>query len=209
VILMYHKVDIITPNRWWVSVARFTLQLDSLLDRFVPVYLEDYDPEDPRRIVITFDDVYENVYRHAFPILRRRHVPFELFVIGDSLGDWNDFDRSDVRTRLCDRHHLREMTDGGGRVQWHTRRHRSLTALDEEGIRSELEICDSLKRDFPSPHLRWLSYPYGYHDDRVVDEVRARFVGAVAVDMGSATDRYRLNRSTIDEAWRVEPDETT
>jgi peptidoglycan/xylan/chitin deacetylase (PgdA/CDA1 family) len=36
--------------------------------------------------VISFDDGYEGVYRHAFGILRRKGVPFTLFTVTDPIG---------------------------------------------------------------------------------------------------------------------------
>src|SRR5690348_8363959 len=129
-ILMYHKVDIITPNYLWVSVKRFQEQIDSLKGRDV-VYLDEFERENKSQVVITFDDAYENVYRHAFPILRRRRLPFEIFVISSVLSGWNDFDAPEVMTRFCSREQLQEMAHGGGRIQWHTRSHRRMTKLSD------------------------------------------------------------------------------
>ena len=53
------------------------------------VYLSDYDPRSDRQSVITFDDAYENVHRHALPILKKRRLPLEVFINGDFLGRWN------------------------------------------------------------------------------------------------------------------------
>ena len=199
-ILMYHKVDIITPSRWWVSVQRFQEQID-LLKGLDVVYLDQFEPGNKSQAVITFDDAYENVYRHAFPILRRRRLPFEVFVISDVLSDWNDFDASEVMTRFCSEQQLQEMADGGGRMQWHTRSHRRMTKLSDEEIERELEIPDQLRSIWPQPHFRWFSYPYGNRDERVVAHVTDRFSGAVSVGDGSAHDRYQLNRVEVTQDW--------
>src|SRR6476660_6065958 len=83
-ILMYHKVDLITPTMWWITPADLERQIATLAGKTF-VYLEDYtSPE--REVVLTFDDAYENVYHHALPILRAHNLPFELFVIGDQIG---------------------------------------------------------------------------------------------------------------------------
>jgi peptidoglycan/xylan/chitin deacetylase (PgdA/CDA1 family) len=200
-ILMYHKVDIITPSRWWVSVQRFEHQID-LLKGLDVVYLDQFEPGNKSQAVITFDDAYENVYRHAFPILRQRHLPFEVFVTSDVLSDWNDFDASEVMTRFCSRQQLQEMADGGGRMQWHTRSHRRMTKLSDEEIERELEIPDELRSIWPQPHFRWFSYPYGKHDEGIVAHVTDRFSGAVSVVDGSAHDRYQLNRVEVTQDWQ-------
>lgn len=197
-ILMYHKVDIITPSLWWVTAATFARQLEQLGDRKF-VYLDDYDAANPEHVAITFDDAYENVYRWAFPALRRNGIPFELFVIGDWIGDWNQFDRSEPLTRFASLEQLMEMAQGGARVQWHTNSHPDLPSLADDQLERELAVPEVLQSRFPAPHLSWLAYPSGCYDDRVVRLVRSRFSGAVAVLEGQPTDRWRLNRITVDE----------
>jgi peptidoglycan/xylan/chitin deacetylase (PgdA/CDA1 family) len=199
-ILMYHKVDIIAPTVWWVTADRFAQHLTQLQSRKVQfVYLDDYDPHSNDQVAITFDDAYENTYRLAFPELRQRSIPFEVFVIGSRIGEWNDFDRSEPRTRFASLDHLLEMADGGGRIQWHTRTHPDLPGVDEPRLAEELSIPWHLRKAFARPHLSWFSYPSGCYDDRVVDGVRSRFAGAVAVLEGQPVNRWTWNRVTVDE----------
>jgi peptidoglycan/xylan/chitin deacetylase (PgdA/CDA1 family) len=40
----------------------------------------------PRLIAITFDDGYQGVFRHAFPVLRQRNIPVSVFLITDYVG---------------------------------------------------------------------------------------------------------------------------
>lgn len=200
-ILMYHKVDIVSPTVWWIPVDVFARQLDELDGREF-VHLSDYDPGNPRHIALTFDDAYENVYRRAFPELRKRGLPFELFVIGDRIGDWNDFDRQEPLTRFAGLAHLQEMAAGGARIQWHTSSHPELPSLDDAALARELAVPETLRTLFPAPHLAWFSYPSGAYDARVADAARARFEGAVAVLDGEQTDRWTLERVTVDPHTR-------
>ena len=91
-ILMYHRV--VAPPRgicaptWNVTPARFRSQLEGLLRRgFQPQSLRDVlarhraaEPMAPKSFVVTFDDGYENVYRHAFPVLRELGIPATIFL---------------------------------------------------------------------------------------------------------------------------------
>jgi len=138
-ILMYHKVDLISPTRWWVSAATFAKQMDALKGREV-VYLADYDPRSDRQCVITFDDAYENIHRHALPILRERSLPFEVFINGDFLGRWNHADRVEPLTRYCGLEQVDELAAHGARIQWHTISHPNLTALDATDVDCEISI---------------------------------------------------------------------
>lgn len=198
-ILMYHKVDVITPTLWWVSVATFERQLAALASRDV-VFLDQYRPDNSRQCVITFDDAYENVYRHAFPILRSRGWPFEIFVIGNAIGKWSGNNSSEPRTRYASREQLLEMAAAGARIQWHTRDHRKLLGAGPDLLTQQLQVPDEIRRDFPAPNLRWLAYPYGSHDPNAVAAAKLSFVGALSVMEGSPDDRFQWNRVVVDDS---------
>jgi peptidoglycan/xylan/chitin deacetylase (PgdA/CDA1 family) len=195
---MFHKIDIITPSKWWSTPADFEDQIDKLKERSF-VFLEDYSSAD-KQAVITFDDAYENIVHHALPIIASRNLPFEVFVIGNRIGDWNDFDPDEPATRHMSMYHLEEIVRWGGRLQWHTRSHPNLLHLKEDEIAEELAVPEFLRKRFLSPHFTWLSYPYGAHNDRVIKIAKRTFSGAVSVIMGTPNDRWQMNRVTPDRA---------
>src|SRR3972149_637812 len=113
-ILMYHKIALEAPTLWWVTADAFWLQMEQLL-RYTVVPLSNYDPLNPRHVVITFDGVYENVYTYTLPILRRFGYPFELFVIGDMIGKGNEFDQPvEPPARFASVVQLKTMVKHGG-----------------------------------------------------------------------------------------------
>lgn len=195
-ILLYHKVDAVSPSQWWVTADAFDRQMADL-QSFRVVHLDDYDPEDPQCAVITFDGVYENVFRFAFPILRKWNYPFELFVIGDHIGGDNAFDSVEPPARFCTLEHLAEMSQHRGRVQWHTRTHQRLGSLPKDQLIGEIVPPLGLRERFITPHLRWFAYPHGEHNEGVEDLVKREFSGALSCIAGNDTDRYQLNRETI------------
>jgi peptidoglycan/xylan/chitin deacetylase (PgdA/CDA1 family) len=195
-ILMYHKVDVVTPTLWWVTPEDLERHLTSLSNRQF-VYLEDYRSPS-NQVVVTFDDAYENVFRHALPVLKRLRRPFEVFVIGDVIGDWNDFDPGEPRTRHMNLDQMAEIAAAGGRIQWHSRSHPDLKGVSDADLEQELEVPEELRREFPLPHFSWFSYPGGSHDDRCVHAASRKFSGAVSVIDGRPDDRWQLNRVTVD-----------
>jgi peptidoglycan/xylan/chitin deacetylase (PgdA/CDA1 family) len=197
-ILLYHKVDIIVPTKWWVSKNAFARQIEALSARQV-VSLSEYSPTASNQCVITFDDAYENIYRHAFPILKEKNYPFEVFVNGNLLGGWNRIDSSEPLTRYCEIEQLHEMARAGGRIQWHTNSHRNLTTISLTDAASEISVPEKLRREFPAPHLRWFAYPYGAHTPAIVNLVEQKFDGAVSVCDGSDLNRFQLNRIVATE----------
>lgn len=195
-ILMYHKVDVVTPTDWWVTPGDLRRHLDLLRSQRI-VNLDDYD--DPEtQVVITFDDAYENLARHALPALRAAGAPFEVFVIGDAIAGWNDFDPREPRTRHMGLEDLDSCVAAGGRLQWHTRTHPDLATLESIEQEWEMTVPEELSARFPEPHFRWFSYPYGSVDERAVDVARSRFAGAVSVFDGRPDLRWQLTRVTVD-----------
>lgn len=200
-ILLYHKVDLEAKTAWWVSVDAFYRQLCDLRAYDV-VYLDDYDPTNPRHVVITFDGVYDNVTTHAAPLLERFGYPFELFVIGDHVGGDNAFDTVEPPARFATLPELQAAEKRGGRIQWHSRSHRTLSGGDLAGIDRELQVPAELREPFGPGHFRWFAYPHGEHDPTVLRRVHETFRGALSCDAGDDHDRRCLNRVTALEESR-------
>jgi peptidoglycan/xylan/chitin deacetylase (PgdA/CDA1 family) len=91
-ILLYHRT---APNivgapkpTWNVTPQRFRRQLSGLLAAgYRPVALRDAlarhrrgEAPGPREFIVTFDDAYQCVYEHAWPILLELNIPATIFV---------------------------------------------------------------------------------------------------------------------------------
>lgn len=195
-ILMYHKVFPTSLTQWWVDVNEFYRQMWELQSRKV-VYLDDYDPENPDHVVITFDGVYSNVLTYAAPILSKFGYPFELFVVGDNIGAGNDFDSSEPPTRFADLRELETLERQGGRLQWHTRSHLDMgDVTDLNCINLELSIPAALAVSRPDS-FQWFAYTHGKYNPHVLEAVKRRFRGAVSCVQGDGSDPYQLNRVAV------------
>jgi peptidoglycan/xylan/chitin deacetylase (PgdA/CDA1 family) len=76
-----------------ISLRTFESQLDWIGQRFEFISLDDLADgmEGKKRFpkpvaAITFDDGYVDVYRYAFPVLKRKGIPWAMFVVTDRLG---------------------------------------------------------------------------------------------------------------------------
>lgn len=202
-ILMYHKIAAETPSMWWVSADAFYRQMWELQSRKV-VYLDEYDPADPSNVCITFDGVYENIHKFAVPILEHFNYPYELFVVGDNIGQTNDFDKVEPYARFADFEQLRDMIRRGGRLQWHTRSHLRLDdACNSADLRKELYISPQICEIDPAG-FRWIAYPHGEFSARTIEEARKRFAGGVSCHQGNGVDLFELNRQTVVEDMRFQ-----
>lgn len=65
----------------WLGRRFRFISLDELGSR-----LECGEPFEKPAVAITFDDGYADVYHHAFPLLKRKGIPFAVFVVTDLIG---------------------------------------------------------------------------------------------------------------------------
>lgn len=202
-ILLYHKVDLSPRTMWWVSVDAFERQMSALSDRQV-VTLDEYDHSNPDHVVISFDGVYADILRYAAPTMRRRAYPFELFVVGDTIGQSNWFDVSEPPARFASLSELDELVALGARLQWHTASHADPATLDDAALDRELTVDPALRAKFGAKHFRWFAYPHGRVDARTAARVQQHFAGAVACDDVGPGGAWGLPRKTVVENTRLQ-----
>lgn len=196
-ILLYHKVDTDNKTHWWVSADTFYRQLVQLSGKKV-VYLDDYNPEDPDHVVITFDGIYKNILRYAAPILKKFNYPFELFVTSDYIGKSNKFDGVEPPCDFASESELKELMEMGGRLQWHTKTHRDITKLSDKEVEKEVTTPERLKKLDPNG-FRWFAYAYGSYDERSQALVKKLYAGGLACDNGSIENKTIWPRLTTTE----------
>lgn len=116
-VLLYHGVDAGAPNPvlnfdgMHVRVTRFERQMRYLAKHYRAVTLDqllDGAPDAGRGkplAAITFDDGYGNLYRYAYPVLKRLGLPATVFIIADYLQSgrarWWDRLRTLVASTRC------------------------------------------------------------------------------------------------------------
>lgn len=195
-ILMYHKIDKEAKTRFYVSVDDFKRQMQELSDKKV-VTLDKYDKNNPEHIVITFDGVYENVYKYAFPVLKKYGYPFHLFITSDFIGKDNAFDTAEPLTKFATFDQLKEMAANGAILEWHTKTHRQFTEqMTDDEIISELTIPVDVKSLQPNG-FKYFAFPFGLLSKDKLHLVKTRFAGALSVWQGNNHDDYKLNRLEV------------
>lgn len=196
---MYHNISEKALTKWHVSAGTFERQM-AYLQNYDVVYLENYNPNNPKQAVITFDDAYSDVVKYALPILEKWNYPFEIFVIGNHIGKSNYFDSGVEPESQCgDMEELELAASSLARLQWHSRSHPRLATMPLHIVNRELDVPDYLTELFPKPHFRWFAYPYGSHNEKTISAARLKFDGAVSVNLGNDIDIYQLNRITVVE----------
>jgi peptidoglycan/xylan/chitin deacetylase (PgdA/CDA1 family) len=180
-ILCYHRFGS-GSSKMIVQPAQFEAQLDWLQANGYSVlplralggFLAGQDALPARSVVITIDDGYESVHRHAFPALKRHGYPATLFVYTDFIGardglSWAQLEEM-ARSGLID-------------VQAHSKTHRNLVERSEvdgdaayrQGIETELKVPRAvLEKGLASAgvKVRHMAFPFGDANQTVLDALQ-------------------------------------
>ncbi|MFG2536675.1 polysaccharide deacetylase family protein [Streptomyces sp. NPDC048511] len=152
-----------------------------------------------RPVLITFDDGYEGVHRHALPVLAEHGFAATVFVTTGWLR--GAYDEGGAPDTMLDWGQVRELAATGVEIGGHSHTHPQLDQLGEARLRDETARC----RDIVTAELGAVpasfAYPYGYSTRRVRESVRAAgFAQSLAVGNALARRRqgpYALERVTV------------
>jgi peptidoglycan/xylan/chitin deacetylase (PgdA/CDA1 family) len=196
-ILCYHRFGG-GGSRMVVSPDNFAAQLDWLARNHYTVlrlsqvaeFLAGRQALPARSVVITIDDGYESVYRHAYPLLKKHGFPATLFVYTDFVGIGDGLSWAQ----------LQEMAASGVvDIQAHSKTHRNLTdrhpgetddryrqAIETE-LRAPREVLEK-RLSSPPVQVRQFAYPFGDANDLVLETMtRQRYqLGVTVIPGGNA-----------------------
>lgn len=175
-ILCYHRLGggqskmVVSPSNfesqmaWLVRNGYRVVRLGDLAE-----FLAGNRPLPQRAVVVTFDDGYESVYRHAFPVLKKYGLPATAFVYTDFLGGGEALTWPQMQEMLA---------SGLVDIQSHSKSHRNLIErrpgetdpIYRANIDAEMRVPrDILERRLPPLKVRHLAYPFGDANDIVLD----------------------------------------
>ena len=182
VIFMYHRFGESRYPSTNIKMEQFAYQLEYLKKHHYNVWplskiiitLREGKTLPPKTVALTMDDAYESVYTRAFPLLKKYHFPFTVF----------------VNTEPVDNHYgafmtwgqMREMQQNGAEFGNHTKTHPSFVSFLSLGRKKMYEkIADELagaqtrlEKELGNSyraHLKMLAYPYGEYTNSIRDIV--------------------------------------
>jgi peptidoglycan/xylan/chitin deacetylase (PgdA/CDA1 family) len=185
-VLSYHAVSDRWPSPLAVRAAALEQQVERLLERgYRPVTVSEavHAPATVRVMAITFDDAYRSVAAVALPLLARLGVPATVFAVTDyvdsgapmawpGLHVWGGGPyTAELQPMSWDE--LAAAADAGWEVGSHTRTHPRLSGLGAAELDEELAGSRRRCEQMLGRPCRALAYPFGDHDDRVVEAVQA------------------------------------
>jgi peptidoglycan/xylan/chitin deacetylase (PgdA/CDA1 family) len=185
-VLCYHALSERFPAAMSVTPAAFERQLALLKSAGYrgATFADAVRAPSGRVVAVTFDDAYLSELTLAKPLLDAVGYPATVYaptayldspgqpLKWDGIEQWHGGEHEhELLPMSWDQ--LGELAEAGWEIGSHTRTHPHLTTLDDETLREELvrsreEVEQRLGRACPT-----LAYPYGDHDERVVQAAGA------------------------------------
>ncbi len=210
-ILIYHQIGAGLGRQMEVTEEAFAAHLDWLQAHGSVVRLEDAlaaptAPGADRRFVLTFDDGYEDFHRLGYPEVKRRGMPFTLYLTthptetGEALTPGG-------RAEPLTWGQVEEMAAGGlMTLGAHTHRHPNMRHLTTEQVEEDLGASDELIERRLGVPPRHFTYPYGYWSPAADPVVRRRYTTATVGSgpaITSPTDLHTVTRIPVQLSDRI------
>lgn len=206
-ILTYHRVAVQPEDRLCVLPVEFKRQMEFLSSGATPViplsrlFSAAGGGGAAPAVALTFDDGYDDLYRNAFPVLKRLGLPATVLVVPEFVEGRGFLGRFGPREKFLNWEMLREMEAAGIEAGSHGLTHRELTGLHGKELDRELEGSLRALESNLDDRPRWLAYPRGRFNPEVKAAARrAGYLGAVTVLPGANRapfDPFGLRRTEI------------
>ena len=175
-VLNYHHVDDRVDTAFSVNPSMFTDQLELLLNLgYIPlsitelIELTSNSLGDKNFFLVTFDDGYDDFLTHALPVLEDFNIPVSLFIIGNYIGGWNDWDPlRKSRHRHLTLDELRDLKSHGVEFGGHSCTHKMLTLMSSRKLELEILGSKTILESGLETQVRAFAYPGGHFNRRVV-----------------------------------------
>lgn len=161
-----------------------------------------------KQVFLTFDDGFVNALRHGLAPLAKHGFKAIQFLVADRLGKTNDWETRDgeAEERLMDVAQVNEWLAAGHEIGAHTLTHPRLTQVSAAQAREEIAASKRKLEDLFGVKIRHFCYPFGDHDDGIVELVRAAGYATACLASGGlvkpSDDPFRLNRLMVRYASR-------
>lgn len=195
-ILMYHKIGArprsVRLKGLYVSARAFARQLGE----FKKAGYATVGPADAcnnsvaRRVVLTFDDGFRNVFQNALEPLARHGSTAIQFLVPTLIGKLNDWEirEGESPQPLMDYEEIRAWIEAGHAIGSHSLTHARLPRLSIRDAREEITASKKRLEDAFGLPVNDFCYPYGDWNDAVRDLVmEAGYRTACTTDFGVNT----------------------
>jgi peptidoglycan/xylan/chitin deacetylase (PgdA/CDA1 family) len=155
-----------------------------------------------KKVVLTFDDGYENFHSRAFPLLSQYHFPATVFVVARYVGresSWEKKSRVSAQ-RLMNWSQVEKLSHSGIEFGSKSLTHRDLTRISIDEVREEVEGSRTMIEEHIGTGVHIFAYPFGVYNATVRETVRKHYDAAVGRNLAEASDKedlYDLSRVDV------------
>lgn len=163
--------------------------------------------ENPRNVLLTFDDGYVNNYTEALPVLEAERCPATIFVLPGRLSGTNAWDQSHLpeseRDQLLSHGQMEQLAQSPYiTLGSHGMSHQHFPEISPETLQFELEASyQQLSQSFPQAFLPVLAYPWGETSPQVLTQMQTSSYSyaftVVTAPWQANTPRFEIPRYSV------------
>ncbi|CAI8417298.1 MAG: Poly-beta-1,6-N-acetyl-D-glucosamine N-deacetylase [Formosa sp. Hel3_A1_48] len=212
-ILMYHNVcaDNAESRGLTISIEKLEEQFQYLVSKgYTSIFFSEMEfnnsPPPKKPIIITFDDVYVNQLKHAYPLLQKYNLKASFFVPFAYVGGYDDW--NDGIEKIMTVEQLKSMDSSVIELGLHSFKHHPYDGLTSKAVELDFQECQDFIQNHNLDIKNILAYPYGKFPRETSE--KARFFNqlmahkiAYGLRIGNRINRlplktkYELNRLDI------------
>jgi peptidoglycan/xylan/chitin deacetylase (PgdA/CDA1 family) len=154
-----------------------------------------------KKVILTFDDGYEDNYRLLFPLLKQYNFTAVIYLVTQlQRNEWGIKEGEPV-CNLLTLNQIKEMQDYGIEFGGHTQHHIALNETTEQIAKNEIEFCQADVEKITGKKMLSFCYPFGGINQTVKKIMhQSNIPFAVATNTGAvnwATDKHQIRRLEI------------
>ncbi len=173
-VLMYHNITDDKNDNTAIYYKDFIKQIKFLTSlNYKSFNLKDINKDNyKKKIIITFDDGYENISKIALDILNQFDQKATCFIVLnkiDNYSNWEENHKKINSIKLMNSFQIKEWIENGYEIGSHTLDHKDLTKLTYENKKDQIiKSFSKLNEDYGIKSESF-SYPYGKYDQECID----------------------------------------
>jgi peptidoglycan/xylan/chitin deacetylase (PgdA/CDA1 family) len=166
--LLFHSIDSAHPlTMSALPQKKFTAIINRLKAAgYYSIPMNQASTGMPDKLLITFDDGFDNFYTRALPVLEEYGFKATLFPVAGYLGKTSSWDVLPPFRHLSSKE-LRAISSLGHEIGSHTMTHADCTFLNAKDLVAELRDSKKLLEDIIAKPITALSFPFGSWNRRV------------------------------------------
>ena len=149
-----------------------------------------------RKVLLTIDDGFLSFYENAWPILKKRKIPFILFVSTREVGSFNYMSWAQIKEISKE-----SFVEIGN----HSHTHEYLVDEDDKDIRSDIQKSIDIFKDKLGKNSVFFSYPFGEYSinfKNIIKSLGFKYAfGQHSGVIDESKDYYELPRFPINEKY--------